>query len=112
MIRRPPRSTLFPYTTLFRSADLDAVHARLLGGLERAERLVADRSSGANLFMQSFVLLLREGFEAILIVAALMAFLAKAGALERPLDLARGALGPVAPGVASVPVGAGVCPVT
>src|SRR5256885_13895088 len=27
MIRRPPRSTLFPYTTLFRS-----LHARLLGG--------------------------------------------------------------------------------
>src|SRR3712207_7093879 len=24
MIRRPPRSTLFPYTTLFRSAVLDA----------------------------------------------------------------------------------------
>src|SRR3712207_7402434 len=24
MIRRPPRSTLFPYTTLFRSAMLDA----------------------------------------------------------------------------------------
>src|SRR2546421_1241137 len=23
MIRRPPRSTLFPYTTLFRSKDLD-----------------------------------------------------------------------------------------
>src|SRR5687768_18271378 len=23
MLRRPPRSTLFPYTTLFRSADLD-----------------------------------------------------------------------------------------
>src|SRR3712207_7256554 len=28
MIRRPPRSTLFPYTTLFRSQ----VHAALLGG--------------------------------------------------------------------------------
>src|SRR2546421_8182852 len=28
MIRRPPRSTLFPYTTLFRS-DLDAVTATL-----------------------------------------------------------------------------------
>src|SRR3712207_7390193 len=26
MIRRPPRSTLFPYTTLFRSVDLTAVH--------------------------------------------------------------------------------------
>src|SRR2546430_13625833 len=25
MIRRPPRSTLFPYTTLFRSASCDAV---------------------------------------------------------------------------------------
>src|SRR3712207_7231278 len=24
MIRRPPRSTLFPYTTLFRSEELDA----------------------------------------------------------------------------------------
>src|SRR2546428_7038328 len=27
MIRRPPRSTLFPYTTLFRSIDLDRVIA-------------------------------------------------------------------------------------
>src|SRR3712207_8031409 len=26
MIRRPPRSTLFPYTTLFRSGSTDAVH--------------------------------------------------------------------------------------
>src|SRR5258707_3330904 len=25
MIRRPPRSTLFPYTTLFRSLDLEAL---------------------------------------------------------------------------------------
>src|SRR3712207_8208037 len=28
MIRRPPRSTLFPYTTLFRSSRLSAKHAR------------------------------------------------------------------------------------
>src|SRR5258707_10980908 len=27
MIRRPPRSTLFPYTTLFRSADRSVVFA-------------------------------------------------------------------------------------
>src|SRR3989442_4298921 len=27
MIRRPPRSTLFPYTTLFRSAGRDATRA-------------------------------------------------------------------------------------
>src|SRR2546430_8202778 len=29
MIRRPPRSTLFPYTTLFRSAPLQATHQEL-----------------------------------------------------------------------------------
>src|SRR3712207_8281938 len=29
MIRRPPRSTLFPYTTLFRSRTLRVVHAPL-----------------------------------------------------------------------------------
>src|SRR2546429_5177281 len=28
MIRRPPRSTLFPYTTLFRSYELDRVAGR------------------------------------------------------------------------------------
>src|SRR2546425_4961293 len=28
MIRRPPRSTLFPYTTLFRSRDFREVRAR------------------------------------------------------------------------------------
>src|SRR2546427_5950617 len=31
MIRRPPRSTLFPYTTLFRSDDLHGI-SRLHGG--------------------------------------------------------------------------------
>src|SRR5438132_3261830 len=29
MIRRPPRSTLFPYTTLFRSVDLSVGDVRL-----------------------------------------------------------------------------------
>src|SRR5690349_23519913 len=39
MIRRPPRSTLFPYTTLFRSREVEQV------GNEPVEppRLVADR---------------------------------------------------------------------
>src|SRR5258708_25146766 len=33
MIRRPPRSTLFPYTTLFRSREGDGVaQPRLIGG--------------------------------------------------------------------------------
>src|SRR2546427_7648619 len=39
MIRRPPRSTLFPYTTLFRSRapDLHGVHARGLVALGRED---------------------------------------------------------------------------
>src|SRR5258707_2731381 len=32
MIRRPPRSTLFPYTTLFRSFHSICVHVVLTGG--------------------------------------------------------------------------------
>src|SRR5258708_8803276 len=32
MIRRPPRSTLFPYTTLFRSPDVERRHHLLLAG--------------------------------------------------------------------------------
>src|SRR3712207_7366017 len=40
MIRRPPRSTLFPYTTLFRSdlADERRVVEALLGVVARARR--------------------------------------------------------------------------
>src|SRR2546430_2814085 len=39
MIRRPPRSTLFPYTTLFRSDHDAAVEVELDGGaLEGADR--------------------------------------------------------------------------
>ena len=72
-------------------AELEAIRARLLGDLERAERLVSDRGSAPTLFMQSFVLLLREGFEAILIVAALMAFLHKAGATHKRRHVAEGA---------------------
>src|SRR5260370_10752374 len=37
MIRRPPRSTLFPYTTLFRSLDLEAAHA----GVDQGAQVVA-----------------------------------------------------------------------
>src|SRR3712207_7119039 len=32
MIRRPPRSTLFPYTTLFRSVEAAAERHREIGG--------------------------------------------------------------------------------
>src|SRR3712207_9271046 len=38
MIRRPPRSTLFPYTTLFRSR----VHLRLLDGVHAMSAVTED----------------------------------------------------------------------
>src|SRR2546428_9050512 len=42
MIRRPPRSTLFPYTTLFRSSATNRTEHRVRGVTGRRER----RTSG------------------------------------------------------------------
>src|SRR3989449_11686853 len=69
MIRRPPRSTLFPYTTLFRSAVLAVVHSpdspdRGLdtiawcegGPIQRNGRPVANDLSRSRLEAGSFVL--------------------------------------------------------
>src|SRR3712207_7276373 len=41
MIRRPPRSTLFPYTTLFRSAELSRLLAESAELTARGEHLHA-----------------------------------------------------------------------
>src|SRR3712207_8122269 len=41
MIRRPPRSTLFPYTTLFRSVGGEEEVGPRLAGHRRVARLVA-----------------------------------------------------------------------
>src|SRR2546430_15796421 len=57
MIRRPPRSTLFPYTTLFRSRHYAArptqyVYAQLracLGDLHRSEEHTSELQSQSNL---------------------------------------------------------------
>src|SRR2546426_3316032 len=47
MIRRPPRSTLFPYTTLFRSA-CEGV------GIERCRlRLVGGHDAGGEVFLRN-----------------------------------------------------------
>src|SRR3712207_7303241 len=45
MIRRPPRSTLFPYTTLFRSRPL---HVRRSGVLLRGRVRPQDRGAAAH----------------------------------------------------------------
>src|SRR2546426_9330341 len=43
MIRRPPRSTLFPYTTLFRSQLLEHAHELLRGDPEFRRQVVNPR---------------------------------------------------------------------
>src|SRR5256886_16405840 len=50
MIRRPPRSTLFPYTTLFRSTRLRpaARHGSRRSGAGADPRLVAARARGGE----------------------------------------------------------------
>src|SRR3712207_8046894 len=48
MIRRPPRSTLFPYTTLFRSEDVALEHDAPLGLRDEAEHRVEGRRAVAQ----------------------------------------------------------------
>ncbi len=61
--------------------------ARVRLGLERAQRIAGDALSPVAAFVQSFVLLVREGLEAILIVGALLAFLARSGGGNRRRDV-------------------------
>src|SRR2546422_5505163 len=49
MIRRPPRSTLFPYTTLFRSEAIDEIARRWRGilGADGAEAILPFSYAGS-----------------------------------------------------------------
>src|SRR2546430_17529652 len=54
MIRRPPRSTLFPYTTLFRSLTRASVTKTYTGDIEgegQVEYLMMYRSDGSATFV-------------------------------------------------------------
>src|SRR5476651_2754859 len=53
MIRRPPRSTLFPYTTLFRSIDDGRLRHRHRRGRSDVERSVDNRSEEHTSELQS-----------------------------------------------------------
>src|SRR2546422_4344162 len=50
MIRRPPRSTLFPYTTLFRSVVI--YDARYANVVERGRNVLTRLNLGANELLQ------------------------------------------------------------
>src|SRR2546429_5387733 len=57
MIRRPPRSTLFPYTTLFRSSGLDPVEGvpSNRGGHGIPQKIVIEELTAAGLQMEKVV---------------------------------------------------------
>src|SRR5258707_10377914 len=63
MIRRPPRSTLFPYTTLFRSRGAcgDAFTGKLVGGSETPGAVDNDANAEAD----GFALAERADFAAL-----------------------------------------------
>src|SRR5688572_32670320 len=51
MIRRPPRSTLFPYTTLFRSPELRRARMARRVGSARAAKVALRRSPEAWVYL-------------------------------------------------------------
>lgn len=63
-----------------RQADfshIEKIHANINEDLSQALQVLQDEISFSGLFIQSFSIMVREGFEAILIIAALIAFLIK-----------------------------------
>src|SRR5256884_2734035 len=48
MIRRPPRSTLFPYTTLFRSEISSSLHEASRAGIQGETRRSKRKPDGGN----------------------------------------------------------------
>src|SRR5256885_10821788 len=50
MIRRPPRSTLFPYTTLFRSREADCLSTARQINFSRLVRFISSRVNIGKLF--------------------------------------------------------------
>src|SRR5690606_17684077 len=80
---------------------LTATHSRLLAALDGAEQALRERLSPVHLFTQSFVILLREGLEAILVVGALLTFLVKMGAGHRRRDVHWGIAGAIVASLAT-----------
>ena len=69
------------------AGELQTLRAELATDLARAERVLGKPMTRTDLFVQSFVILLREGLEAILLIGALIAFLVKTGNTRRRRDI-------------------------
>src|SRR5256885_8475199 len=64
MIRRPPRSTLFPYTTLFRSIDFSEGELLRVSEVERQIDLMA-RFKGNQYYFYSEASIEFEGYDIV-----------------------------------------------
>jgi len=67
--------------------ELGALKGRLVAALDDAQAAMGDRMGTAELFIQSLIILVREGIEAILIIGAITAFLVKTGSGHRRRDV-------------------------
>src|SRR2546430_17453475 len=80
MIRRPPRSTLFPYTTLFRSSPLDGILVPTFGAFYVTVTLlfpfVAIRTLGREKETGTLRLLLQLPYSVPTLITAKMAAVA------------------------------------
>jgi high-affinity iron transporter len=82
-----------------------AEHARdaIDVNMERVVELTQPPGSGSEAFLQSFLIIVREGFEAILVIGAVVAFLLKTGHRERLRSIWWGmALGLLASGLTAI----------
>src|SRR3712207_9409862 len=87
MIRRPPRSTLLPYTTLFRSAALFFVSAAMLNRLALLLAPVALASVLLYSYTKRFTSLSHLVLGWCLAIGPTGAWLAARGAIDGPVPL-------------------------
>jgi len=78
------------------SAELTARYADVVMSLAESETALTRTHSAAGLFAESFLLILREGFEAILVIGSIMAVLHKAGATEKQKSVRWGIVAAIA----------------
>src|SRR3712207_9249319 len=87
MIRRPPRSTLLPYTTLFRSAALFFVSAAMLNRLALLLSPVALASALLYSYTKRFTSLSHVVLGWCLCIAPTGAWVAVRGSFDSPVPL-------------------------
>ncbi len=82
------------------ASDIEQAINQIISDLEEADRLLGSKSlSGSEAFASAFFILLREGLEALLIVAALIAFLVRTEQKEAVKYLHFGWIAALASGV-------------